>query len=208
MKSIDELIEGAGDLADRGLSRGEIADELNVSRETAEWLIARSDAGETTAAQRSGPSPTDVHVDWSTLGRDSDRLHHLGAAMADVLRDAVDPESVGVTVGIGKSGAPLATTISEFLATDLGVYMPSKYYHDEEERSGTFSRNFGVVEDATSVVVDDNIDTGQTMTETIEEIRARDGDPVAAIVLTDKRGADAISGVPIYSMVEILNVSE
>ncbi|AWB27530.1 orotate phosphoribosyltransferase-like protein [Halococcoides cellulosivorans] len=208
MKSIDELIEGAGDLAGRGLSRGEVADELNVSRETAEWLIARSDAGETTAAQRSGPSPTDVHVDWSTLGSDSERLHYIGAAMADVIRDSVDAESVDITVGIGKSGGPLATTISETLETDLGVYMPSKYYHDEEGRTGTFSRNFGGVDDATCVIVDDNIDTGQTMTETVDEIRARGGDPVAAIVLTDKRGDDAISGVPVYSMIDILNVSE
>lgn len=32
MKNVDDLIASAAELADRGLSKGEIADELNVSR--------------------------------------------------------------------------------------------------------------------------------------------------------------------------------
>ena len=35
MKNVDDLIESAAQLAQQGLSKGEIADELNVSRETA-----------------------------------------------------------------------------------------------------------------------------------------------------------------------------
>ena len=42
MKNIDDLIDGAAELAEQGLSKGEIADELNVSRETARWLVGRS----------------------------------------------------------------------------------------------------------------------------------------------------------------------
>ena len=39
MKNVDDLIEGARELSERGFSKGEIADELNVSRETASWLV-------------------------------------------------------------------------------------------------------------------------------------------------------------------------
>ena len=42
MKNIDDLIDRAAKLAEQGLSKGEIADELNVSRETARWLVERS----------------------------------------------------------------------------------------------------------------------------------------------------------------------
>jgi len=47
MKNVDDLIGSANELADQGLSNGEIADELNVSRETASWLVERG-GGSTT----------------------------------------------------------------------------------------------------------------------------------------------------------------
>jgi orotate phosphoribosyltransferase len=203
MKSTDELIDSAGDLADRGLSKGEIADELNVSRETASWLVEQSgrDAEVDTAT-----SPADVHVDWSAIGRDSNRLTHVGIAMADLLAD--DEHDVDLTVGIGKSGAPLATVISRQLETDISVYLPSKYQWNDEsdDNTGSFSRNFASIDGRDCYIVDDNVDTGQTMRETIEMIRERGGTPEAAVVLTDKRGADDIDGVPVYSMVEIVQM--
>ncbi|MCU4716977.1 transcriptional regulator GfcR [Halapricum hydrolyticum] len=206
MKSTDELIDSAGELADRGLSKGEIADELNVSRETASWLVEQS--GEGSVESTEAASPTDVHVDWSAIGRDSKRLTHVGIAMADLLADEGD--EVDLTVGIGKSGGPLATVISRELDTDLSVYLPSKYqWNDEgESGSGSFSRNFASIRDRQCYVVDDNIDTGQTMTETIQHIRDRGGDVDAAVVLTDKHGEDEILGVPVYSMVEIVQMQD
>jgi fructokinase len=41
MKNVDSLVSEAADLTDSGLPRGEIADELNVSRETSSGLIER-----------------------------------------------------------------------------------------------------------------------------------------------------------------------
>jgi orotate phosphoribosyltransferase len=206
MKSTDELIDSAGELADRGLSKGEIADELNVSRETASWLVEQSGQGSVETAETT--SPTDVHVDWSAIGRDSNRLTHVGIAMADLMAD--DSEDVDLTVGIGKSGGPLATVIGRELETDLSVYLPSKYQWDDEgdSGSGSFSRNFASIRDRSCYVVDDNIDTGQTMTETIKAIRNRGGTVEAAVVLTDKRGEGEILGVPVYSMVEIVQMQD
>jgi orotate phosphoribosyltransferase len=54
MKNVDDLIASAAELAGRGLSKGEIADELNVSRETASWLVDRAGAA-SVASARSTP---------------------------------------------------------------------------------------------------------------------------------------------------------
>lgn len=42
MKDIDDLIQKAVELQSNGLVTGQIAEELNVSRETVTWLLTRS----------------------------------------------------------------------------------------------------------------------------------------------------------------------
>jgi len=209
MKNIDDLMSSAAELADRGLSKGEIADELNVSRETASWLVDRSDEATPTtpeAPEQSG-GPHDIHVDWSTLGRDSNRLWHAGAAMADLLSKQGD--EVDLTIGIEKAGAPLATAVARELDTDLGTYTPRKHQWEEgdmEDLGGTFSRNFAELRDRECYVVDDTITSGTTMTETVKAIRDQGGQPAACVVLVDKQGTDEIEGVPVYSLVQVIRV--
>jgi orotate phosphoribosyltransferase len=211
MKNVDDLIESAADLADRGLTKGEIADELNVSRETASWLVERSDdppdADRTVTRGAEGRS-RDIHVDWSAFGRDSTRLHYAGAAMADLL--SKQGEAVDLTIGIEKAGAPLATAVSRELDTDLGTYTPRKHRWDEgdlDELGGSFSRNFADIRDRDCYVVDDTITSGTTMEETIEALRDRGGNPVACVVLVDKRGVDQLSEVPVYSLLRVVQVN-
>ena len=206
MKNIDDLVESAADLAERGLSKGEIADELNVSRETASWLVERSGTG-TTPKEVPQSGPHDIHVDWSALGRDSNRLHHIGCAMADLL--SKQGEDVDLTIGIEKAGAPLATTVARELDTDLGTYAPSKHQWDDDESEasdGSFSRNFAQIRDRDCYVVDDTITSGNTMTETVEAIQQQGGNPVACVVLADKSGVDDIHGVPVYSLLQVIRV--
>ncbi|QPV62950.1 orotate phosphoribosyltransferase-like protein [Halosimplex litoreum] len=209
MKNIDDLIDSAAELAEGGLSKGEIADELNVSKETASWLVSRSGATTTTATSKTSQSPHDIHVDWSAIGRDSARLTYVGRAVADLL--SKQGEEVDLTIGIEKAGAPIATTVARELDTDLGTYAPSKHQWDDgesEELSGSFSRNFAGIRGRECYVVDDTITSGTTMTETVEAIRDRGGEPVACAVLTDKRGVEEIEGVPVYSLVQVLRVGQ
>jgi orotate phosphoribosyltransferase len=212
MKNVDDLIESAQRLSDRGFSKGEIADELNVSRETASWLVDRT---ADTGADASPPTPTDtggphdIHVDWSAIGRDSARLTFVGRAMADLL--SKQGEAVDLTVGIEKAGGPLATVVARELDTDIAAYAPRKHQWEEGdigEFKGTFSRNFADIRDRECYVVDDTITSGTTMTETVEAIRERGGDPVACVVLVDKQGVDAIDGVPVYSLVRAIRVGD
>jgi orotate phosphoribosyltransferase len=213
MKNVDDLIESAAHLAEQGLSKGEIADELNVSRETASWLVERSGTGtDTPPTPTPKPSggPHDIHVDWSALGRDSARLYHAGAAMADLLMK--QGEEVDLTIGIEKAGAPLATAVARELDTDLGTYAPSKHQWEEESDienlGGTFSRNFAQIRDRECYVVDDTITSGTTMTETVEAIREEGGEPVACVVLVDKQGVDEVEGVPVHSLINVVRVGD
>jgi len=213
MKNVDDLIESAADLSARGLSKGEIADELNVSRETASWLVERSSpagSGETeTSAARAAGGPDDIHVDWSVLGRDSARLGHVGAAMADLL--SKEGEDVDLTVGIEKAGVPIATTVARALDTDLGSYIPRKHQWNEgdiEDLGATFSKNFAQVRERECYLVDDTITSGTTMEEAVEAIRDQGGEPVACVVLVDKQGVEEINGVPVYSLLQVIRVGD
>ena len=212
MKNVDDLIESAAELAARGLSKGEIADELNVSRETASWLVERSDTapepGETTT-QSGASGPQDIHVDWSAIGRDSKRMRAVAAAMANML--AKHGDSVDLTIGIEKAGGPIATLIASELETDLGTYTPAKHQWEEgdiEDLGGTFSRNFAAIRNRECYIVDDTITSGTTMRETIEAIRAEGGEPLACVVLADKQGLDELEGVPVYSLVQVISVGK
>jgi orotate phosphoribosyltransferase len=209
MKNVDDLIESAAELAERGMAKGEIADELNVSRETASWLVERSGTTTTATApeEPTAGGPHDIHVDWSAIGRDSGRLAAVGSAMADLLDKR--GEDVDLTIGIEKAGAPLATTVARELDTDLGTYAPRKHQWEEgdiEDLGGTFSRNFAQIRDRECYVVDDTITSGTTMTETVEAIREQGGEPVACGVLADKQGVEEIDGVPVYSLLQVIRV--
>jgi len=211
MKNVDDLIEGARELSEQGFSKGEIADELNVSRETASWLVERDDGAPTTTTPDPEPAggPHDIHVDWGALGRDSSRLSYAGRAMADLL--SKQGEAVDLTVGIEKAGAPLATVVARELGTDIAAYAPRKHQWEEgdiDELEGTFSRNFADIRDRECYVVDDTITSGTTMTETIEGIRERGGEPVACVVLVDKKGVEAVEGVPVYSLIQAIRVGD
>lgn len=208
MKNVDDLIDSAAELASRGVSKGEIADELNVSRETASWLVERSGARsepdpEITAAR----GPQDIHVDWSAIGRDSARLTHVGAAMADLL--SKEGEDVDLTIGIEKAGTPIATVVAQELGTDIGSYAPAKHQWEEgdiEDLGGGFSRNFATIRDRSCYVVDDTVTSGTTLRETIEAIRGQGGEPAACVVIVDKQGLDAIDGVPVHSLINVVPV--
>jgi orotate phosphoribosyltransferase len=206
MKNVDDLIESANELAGQGLSNGEIADELNVSRETASWLVERGE-GTATTTREPTESLEDIHVDWSALGRDSTRLSDVGHAMADLLGGE---EDVDLVVGIEKAGTPLATTVALELDADLAAYAPRKHQWEEgdiEDLSGSFSRNFAEIRGRECYVIDDTITSGTTMTETIDAITEAGGTPVGCGVLVDKRGVEELEGVPVESLLQVIRVS-
>ncbi|ELZ98446.1 MULTISPECIES: transcriptional regulator GfcR [Haloferax] len=209
MKNVDDLIASAAELADRGLSKGEIADELNVSRETASWLVERSGAATEPEPRAEPDGPDDIHVDWNAIGSGGKRLTYVGRALADLLMETNG--EADVTVGIEKAGVPLATSVSRELETTLGAYSPAKHQWDEgdlEDLGGGFSRNFSPVEGRDCFIVDDTVTSGTTLRETIDAIRSEGGEPLACVVIVDKQGVEEIDGVPVHSLINVVRVGE
>jgi orotate phosphoribosyltransferase len=209
MKNVDDLIESAQELSSRGFSKGEIADELNVSRETANWLVERSQGEGTERTSSETGNLADIHVDWSALGRDSARLSYTGKSMADLL--SKQGGDVDLTVGIEKAGTPIATVVARTLDTDIATYTPRKHQWEDgdiAEFDGTLSRNFANIRDRECYIVDDIITSGTTMSEAIRAIRERGGDPVACVVLVDKNGVSELEGVPVYSLIQTVRVGD
>ncbi|HNR59452.1 MAG TPA: orotate phosphoribosyltransferase, partial [Methanothrix sp.] len=96
------MIAKTAELKAEGLVEGQIAEELNVSRETVTWLLTHGE-------KRSGvQGPKDVSVDWSAIGRSSIRLRHVSQALTDMILDSLDSADadVNVVVGIALSGVP------------------------------------------------------------------------------------------------------
>ena len=205
MKNVDSLIKSADKLASQGFSNGEIADELNVSRETASWLVERGD-GTTQTARNLSDEIEGIHIDWGTLGRDSTRLSDIGHAMADLFSKE---EDVDLVVGIEKAGTPLATTVAAKLDADLATYVPRKHQWEEgdiDNLSGTFSRNFAKIDKRDCYIVDDTITSGTTMTETIDAISNKGGTPIGCAVLVDKRGVEELNSVSVSSLLQVIRV--
>ncbi|MCX2819917.1 orotate phosphoribosyltransferase-like protein [Haladaptatus sp. F3-133] len=204
MKKVDDLMESAHELKERGLKSGEIADELNVSRETANWLLTHSSTG----TDEGDEAPGDIHLDWSAVGSSSRRLSLVAEAMKELIAEDLNEEPDAV-VGIAKAGVPLATLVAEKFDARLAEYTPRKQKwgeDDYDELSGSFSRNFAGVDGARCVVVDDVVTTGRTMTEAVRFVEENGGTPVSAAVLANKSGKTSIDGVEVNSLVGVVRV--
>jgi len=195
MTKIETLVEKAKRLKEKGLTTEEIADELNVSRETAMWLLTR--VTET--------PPSDIYVEWRELTKPA-RLRHIASAVANMIKSEVK-DDVDVIVGIATSGIPLASMVAEELGCDLAIYYPRKFkVEDEKPRGGVLSENFARVAGKKCVIIDDIISTGRSIKEAAEVIEANEGKPMCAAVIVNKRGSKEIDSLPVLSMLKIVRI--
>ncbi|MCZ7356965.1 MAG: orotate phosphoribosyltransferase-like protein [Candidatus Methanoperedens sp.] len=204
MKTIDELIQKAVELQAAGLLTGQIADELNVSRETATWLLTHAKKGDNVQA------PKDIYVDWSNIGRSSTRQRLIAGALTDMILDCLEETCVNVVIGVALSGIPLANMVADELGCEFSTYHPNKQRWEPEskETKGTISQNFAQVEGKNCVLIDDVVTTGTTLTEAVAVLEALNAKPVAIAVLVDKKGIDSIQGVPINALLRVTRVDK
>lgn len=200
MRNVNDLIEKAIELRNRGLRSGEIADELNISRETATWLLTR-------AKKEGGAAPPkDIVVDWSMIGKSSSRLMLTATCMADMVEETLNEldTNVDVVVGVALSGVPLANIVAYQYGVEMAVVHPGKHRYEEgKESRATLSENYSGVRGKRCVIVDDVITTGGTIEETIKLIQDEGGEAVAVAVIIDKKGVDSINSVPVRSLVKV-----
>lgn len=203
MRNVNDLIEKAIELRNRGMRSGEIADELNISRETATWLLTR-------AKKDSGvPAPKDIFVDWSSIGKSSSRLMLIATCMADMVEETLNEldTNVDAVVGVALSGVPLANIVAYQYGVELAVVHPGKHRWDEgketKEAKPTLSENYSDVRGKRCVIVDDVITSGGTAEETIKLIQESGGEAVIVAVIIDKKGIDSVDSVPVRSLIRV-----
>lgn len=193
----EKLIEEAHELRSRGFTTGEIADELNVSKDTARWLILGGVKDKTGGDQEK--APLDIAINWKSLGGSSVRMGYVSAALVDMALEHGEPE---VIVGIAVSGIPFATMMADIVEADISVFHPTKTRKEEDAR-GMISSNFAEVKGRKVVIVDDVITSGRTVTEAIKAFKDLGAEPIAVIVLIDKKGIDELEGVPVDSLIGV-----
>lgn len=197
-----KLIQKAQELRQHGFTTGEIADELNVSMDTARWLTLQK------ATEEKIEAPVDFAINWNSLGGNSTRLRYVSGALSDM---ALTHGEADVVVGIAVSGVPFATMMADFLedmsefGTSLAVFHPNKHRkgQDNTDDEGTISTNFGSVKDKKVIIVDDVITSGKTVKEVIHTVKDHGGEPTCVTVLIDKAGLSEIEGVPVESLIKV-----
>jgi len=193
----EELIKKAYELRRKGFTTGEIADELNVSKDTARWLILQVTGKKMEAKPQK--VPVDFAINWESLGGSSARMKHVSAAMADMASKHGEGE---VVVGITVSGIPFATLMAEIIDADMAVFHPIKHRKREDAR-GALSSNFASVQGRKVVIVDDVITSGRTIQEAINVLKDLRAKVLAVVVLIDKKGISEVEGVPVESLIRV-----
>ena len=73
-----KLIQKAQELREHGFTTGEIADELNVSMDTARWLTLQK------TEEIKSDAPVDFAINWKSIGGNSTRLSYVSGALSDI----------------------------------------------------------------------------------------------------------------------------
>ena len=184
MKEIEALIKKALKYKGSGLTEHEIADELNVSRETAVWLLSKGKEKKPTG---------DLKVGWRSIGVYPSRIGFISDALCDIILE--ECEEVDTIVGIALNGVPYATFVADKLGFEIAIFRP------HHQKSGAFSSNFASVNGKNVVIVDDIVGTGSTFRGALKAIKAEKGKPVLCLAVLNKRAQNSIDGVKLRSLI-------
>lgn len=185
MKEIERLINKAIKYKESGLSEHDIADELNVSRETAAWLLSKG--------KEEKPKGGDVKIGWRSIGVYPSRIGFVSDALSDIICE--ECETVDTVVGIAINGIPYATHVANNLGLELSVFRP--HY----EKSGAFGSNYASVKDKKVVIVDDVIGTGTTLKSAINATKKEGGKPVLCLTVINKTAKNKVGNVPLRALI-------
>lgn len=188
MKEIESLIKKALKYKESGLTDYDIAEELNVSKETATWLLNKG---------KEKKPEGDLKVGWRSIGVSPSRIAAISSALSDIIWEEEEKRDLDIdtVVGIAINGITYATYIPEELCLDLAVFRP------HHEKIGAFCSNYATVTDKHVVLVDDVVGTGETFKSAIKAIKAEKGNPVLCVCLLNKRSINDVGGVPLRSLI-------
>jgi len=193
MKGIDKLVDKAKNLKERGLKEKEIADELNVSPDTITWLLTRDIKEE--------KPPMDVKIGWRSIGVYGRRIALVGSLFSDIILEEIEriDTDIETIVGIAVNGIPVSVSVSEQLDRELAVYRPP--HENRDKGGGTLASNYAGVDGKNIVVVDDVINTGETMKGAVKDLEEEGANIKLCIVKVNKNGRDDVLGVPLRALI-------
>jgi orotate phosphoribosyltransferase len=188
----------AMELQAKGLTVAEIAQELNVSAATVEWLVTRK-------LEQESPPPADVKIGWRSIGVRGRRINLISEVLVDIVIEEMEKmeQEMDAVCGVAINGIPFATHLSSSLDCDLVVVRP---HVGERLDVGILSSNFASVAGKKVVVVDDVIGSGSTMTQVIGLLREAGANPILSVVIINKTSRDSIEGVPLRALVRARTV--
>ena len=184
MKEIESLTKKALKYKESGLTDYEIAEELNVSKETAIWLLNKG---------KEKKPIGDVKIGWRSIGVYPSRIGFISDALCDIILE--ECEQIDTIVGIAINGIPFATFVADKLGVELTVFRP------HHEKVGAFSSNYASVNGKNVVIVDDVVGTGETFRGAIKAIKENKGKPILCIAIINKRTQNSISNVPLRALI-------
>ena len=185
MKEIESLTTKALKYKESGLTDYEIAEELNVSKETATWLLNKG--------KEKKPAAGDVKIGWRSIGVYPSRIGFISDTLCDIILE--ECEQIDTIVGVAINGIPYATFIADKLGLELAVFRP------HHEKVGAFSSNYASVNGKNVVIVDDVVGTGETFKGAIKAIKKEKGTPVLCLSVLNKRAQNSISCVTLRALI-------
>ena len=188
MKETDALIKKALKYKESGFTDYEIAEELNVSKETAIWLLNKG--------KKKKPEG-DVKIGWRSIGVYSSRIESISEALCDILLEESEKKEfdVDAVVGIALNGIPYATFIADSLGLELSVFRP--HY----EKTGAFCSNYATVKGKKVVIVDDVVGTADTFRSAIKATESEKGKPVLCLSVLNKTSRNKVGNIPLRALI-------
>ncbi len=191
--SIENMVAKAKELKDKGQTNREIGHEMHLGQPTVDWLLAKQASENFDEAP-----PPDVKVGWRTIGVSGSRIQAIAEIMADVILEEQD--NIGfeldMVAGVTNNGVPLATMVSDLLGVDFGMIRPSR-----EGTQINYASNYAGLKGKNIVIIDDVVSSGSTSEEVIKFVKAREGVPVLAMVLINKKADNKIDDVPLRALI-------
>lgn len=188
MKEIEALKKKALKYKESGLTDYEIAEELNVSKETAIWLLSK---------RKENKPDGDIKIGWRSIGVYPSRIGFISDALCDILLEESENKNfdVDTVVGIAINGIPYSTYVADKLGLELAIFRP------HHEKPGAFSSNYASVKGKNIVIVDDVVGTGDTFKSAIKAMKAQKGKPILCLAVLNKRPQNSIDGVPLRALI-------
>jgi orotate phosphoribosyltransferase len=120
--------------------------------------------------------------------------------MADIV-DEHFPEGIDTIVGISLNGILFAQSVAAQLGTEISIFRSAV-----GDKGGALSHKYGNVGGRRIAIVDDLLNSGETMRGAISSLTEDGADVVLCMVLVNKTEKNEISGVPLRGLIRAITV--